>query len=247
MRLFLALPAYNEAESLPHLFAAFEREVVARDVPARVVVVDDGSTDATMDVVREWSGRLDIEALRHRGNCGLGTTIRDALWMAAKSAEPADVIVTMDADNTHSPALILTMLERLQAGHDIVIASRYRTGAGVVGLSPLRLFMSTGARFLFQTMYPIPGVRDYTCGFRAYRAGLIQRGFEKFGDSLITETGFACMAEVLLKLTKLDARMCEVPMVLRYDHKRGTSKMRVWRTVNRTVRLLLRARFERWH
>jgi len=110
-----------------------------------------------------------------RGEPGLGETIRDALELAARKADPEDVVVTMDADNTHPVELIPEMVPRLLEGYDVVIASRYRTGASVVGLSGFRRLMSFGARLIYQAVFPIRGVRDYTCGFRAYRAGFSRR------------------------------------------------------------------------
>ena len=130
------------------------------------------------------------------------------------------------------------MVSRLRdEGYDIVIASRYRAGARVVGLSPIRLLTSYGARVLFQLVLPIRGVRDYTCGFRAYRADVVQRAFQSWGDDFIGERSFACMAEILLKIREMRVRICEVPMVLRYDQKgrrqqdedRGYDRGRRWR------------------
>jgi dolichol-phosphate mannosyltransferase len=236
--ILLALPAYNEELSLPQLLEAFRQEVSSRKWDAQVVIVDDGSKDATLSVIQEWASRLPIELVRHVENRGLGETIRDALRRASEISAPDDVIITMDADNTHPPALIGAMLDRLNAGCDVVIASRYRRGSRVVGLSPFRHLTSYGARFLFQAAFPTRGVRDYTCGFRAYRASTLQRAFALFGDQFVTERSFACMAEILLKLRSLRVKMCEVPMVLRYDQKEGASKMNVSRTVWKTLLLM---------
>jgi dolichol-phosphate mannosyltransferase len=207
-----------------------------------VVVVDDGSTDGTTRIAQEWSAALSLELLRHWTNRGLGETVRDGLRRAVEMAGAEDVIVTMDADDTHSPSLIPEMIGRLRQGHDVVIPSRYRPGAKVLGLGSFRRLMSQGVRLLFALAAPVPGVRDYTCGYRAYRATVLQRAFEVYGGQLITEPGFACMLELLLKLRRLGVTFCEVPMVLRYDRKKGPSKMRVGRTILTTLRLLLRQR-----
>ena len=208
----------------------------------QVVIVDDGSTDGTLDVIRRWSAKIPIDVVQHVRNSGLGETIQDALFRAAQLAEADDIVVTMDADNTHSPAVIPAMVEAIDGGGDVVIASRYRRGSRVVGLSAHRHLMSHGARFLFQLAFPINGVRDYTCGFRAYRASLLQNAFARFGKTLAQERGFAAMAEILLKLRTLNPRFGEVPMVLRYDLKSGDSKMRVGATVMKTLRMMRRLR-----
>ncbi|MGC9969489.1 MAG: glycosyltransferase [Bryobacteraceae bacterium] len=245
MQIVLALPAYNEERALPQVLESFQRVVGGAGYSIRAVVVDDGSTDGTARVIDEWRERLPLATMKHERNRGLGETIRDALDLAARAAAPEDIIVTMDADNTHPMELILEMIPRIGDGYDVVIASRYRAGAGVVGLSGFRRLMSFGARVLYQVLFPIRGVRDYTCGFRAYRAGILTKAFERYRDQLVTERSFASMAEILLKLARLGARMSEAPMVLRYDLKGGASKMNVPRTVLKTLALMARLRFSR--
>ena len=242
MQIVLALPAYNEERALPRVLQSFQRVVGGAGHSIRAVVVDDGSADGTSRVIEDWTRRLPLATLKHEVNRGLGETIRDALELAARTAAPEDIIVTMDADDTHPVELILEMIPRIGEGYDVVIASRYRAGAGVVGLSGFRRLMSFGARVLYRVFFPIRGVRDYTSGFRAYRAGILAKAFERYRDELVTERGFASMAEILLKLARAGARMSEVPMVLRYDRKGGASKMNVPRTVLKTLALMARLR-----
>ena len=125
------------------------------------------------------------------------------------------------------------MVTLIQAGKDVVIASRYADGGKEVGLSHARHIFSGGASFLLRLFFPIPGARDYTCGYRAYRVELLQRAFRVYGPELIEERGFTCMAELLIKLGKLGARLGEVPLILRYDLKSGPSKMKVMATIAR--------------
>jgi dolichol-phosphate mannosyltransferase len=243
MSVLLTLPAYNEEQGLPRLLESFSRTMRDLSLAHRLVICDDGSRDSTRSVVESWAERLPIELAVHTVNRGLGETIRDALLLALKVAQEEDVIVTMDADNTHSPELIPDMLRHIEQGSDVVVASRYRPGSRVVGLSPIRRMMSCGARVLCQLVFPIHGIRDYTCGFRVYRTSVLRRAFDYYGDQLVTERGFSCMAEILVKISKLEVRMSEVPLVLRYDKKAGASKMRIGRTVISTVKMLVRLRF----
>jgi dolichol-phosphate mannosyltransferase len=124
-----------------------------------------------------------------------------------------------------------------------VIASRYRQGSKVHGVPVVRRLLSTGASWLFRLLFPIKGVRDFTCGFRAYSARALRDALTAYEGCLVEDNGFQCMADVLLKLRRLPVSFREVPMTLRYDLKRGASKMKVARTVGRTLRLLLRRRF----
>jgi dolichol-phosphate mannosyltransferase len=243
MDVVLALPAYNEERSLGPLLSSFCAQMQASGYSSRIVIVDDGSRDATAEVIREWAGRAAVRAVRHEENEGLGTTIRDALRHAVAVAGEDDVIVTMDADNTHDPAQIPMMIERLRAGSEVVIASRFQPGAQVFGVNPYRNALSGGARMLFRFACPVPGVRDYTCGFRAYGARALARAMEHYGDSLVSERSFACMAEILLKLARFGLRIAEVPIVLRYDRRESPSKMKAWPTIAGTLRLAARTRF----
>jgi dolichol-phosphate mannosyltransferase len=242
VNLFFALPAFNEEEGLPKLLESFQQQMKVSGYQYKVVVVDDGSTDRTFGVICEWSKRMPIELVRHVRNSGLGETIQDALYRSAELAGSDDIVVTMDADNTHSPSLIPAMVQAIQEGSDIVIASRYRRGSKALGLSFFRHLMSYGARFLFQITFPTPGVRDYTCGFRAYRASVLQAAFARFGKTLAQERGFAAMSEILLKLRTMNLKFYEVPMVLRYDLKGGESKMDVASTLMKTLRMMRRVR-----
>jgi dolichol-phosphate mannosyltransferase len=242
MKIYFALPAFNEEKDLAKLLGTFEQQMKAAHFDFHIVIVDDGSTDGTLQIIREWSAKVPLDVVQHAKNCGLGETIRDALDRAAALANPEDIVVTMDADNTHSPALIPAMVNAIEKGSDVVIASRYRRGSKVVGLSPFRHLMSYGARMLFQIAFPIRGVRDYTCGFRAYRASLLKSAFARSGKAFVQERGFAAMAEILLKLRAMDPKFSEVPMVLRYDFKSGDSKMRVGPTILKTLRMMRRLR-----
>lgn len=228
------LPAYNEEKSLPQLLdriAAFGRANPAE--PYQVIVVNDGSSDATAAIAAGYATRMPLHLLNHDGNKGLGTAMKTGLNAAARMTGPADVVVTMDADNTHDPALIGAMRSELDRGYDLVIASRYQVGGKEVGLSLPRHIFSKGASFLLHAFFPIAGARDYTCGFRMYSGLLIQRAVVAYGDNLVEEQGFTCMAEILIKMARLGARVVETPLVLRYDLKAGSSKMNVQRTIRR--------------
>lgn len=245
--IYMALPAYNEERGLPPLLQGLEvafNQLAQQGFEHAYVIVNDGSKDATLEVLQEQAKKLPITIVVHEQNQGLGPTIRDALKKASELAREHDIIFTMDADNTHPADLMIEMTQQILVGYDVVIASRYRSGAKVVGLHWFRRFMSFGARVLFQMVFPIPGVRDYTCGYRAYRAKVLKDAFIGYGDTFIEHQGFQCMADILLRLSHMNVSMTEVPMILRYDLKGGASSMRVGKTVVNTLKLLVRRRFE---
>ena len=88
---------------------------------------------------------------------------RQGLRTAVENGNRDDIVITMDADNSHNPAQIPLMIKKINEGYDIVIASRYRKGSKIVGLSNFRKLTSFLAGSLFVVFAPIDGVRDYTC------------------------------------------------------------------------------------
>lgn len=246
MRVWIVLPAYNEADNLPALLGRF-RELAdeAYRLEVRVLIVDDGSTDDTAAVALREARSLPVEVVRNETNRGLAETFMRGMTEAARRATPGEIVVCMDADNSHVPGQILRMVREIQEGRDVVIASRYRPGSVVKGVPRLRRFLSRGMSILFRIVFPVEGVRDYSCGYRAYRAEFLQEALEDQGERLFAQDGFACMVGILLHLARADAVFGEVPLVLRYDQKLGESKMNVGRTVLRTLHLLVRERFGR--
>jgi dolichol-phosphate mannosyltransferase len=242
-RVHVVLPAYNEEKNLPGLLERIDQNMADEDIGYEVIVVDDGSSDRTAQVAEAYMKYMPVTVCRHPVNQGLGGTIREGLRIAAARCNDQDIVIAMDADNTHTPGLIRSMTRRVKEGNDVVIASRYQRGAYIRGLARHRIVLSFCARILFQIVFPIHGVRDYTSGFRAYRGTVLKEAFARYGDLFVSEGGFQCMVDILLKLRKMDVIIGEVPLILRYDFKEGKSKMKVFPTVWRTLHLMARRRF----
>ena len=241
-RVIMVLPAYNEEENLGALLERGDEAFRDAGIDYQVIVVDDGSKDRTAEIAQHYAKSMPVRLERHVVNQGLGATIRDGLRAAAESCGDKDIVVAMDADNTQTPALIRRMVRAIEEGNDVVIASRYQVGSYVRGVPFHRVLLSIGASWIFRLTFPIHGVRDYTCGFRAYRGAVLKEAFARYGDQFVSEQGFQCMVDILLKLRAMGVIFAEVPLVLRYDLKGGASKMNVTRTVFRTLGLLARRR-----
>jgi dolichol-phosphate mannosyltransferase len=241
--IYLGLPAYNEEIALPRLLARVEKLSASSNLPITVVVYNDGSKDATASIAEQWQQRIPLLLLGLPQNKGLGAGLRALIDYAAANGGADDVLVVMDCDDTHDPAQIPEMLAAMGKGADIVIASRFQGGATVRGVPPLRRLTALGAVLLFKLIHPVHGVWDYTCGYRAYRIGLLQSAAGLYRGGLVEERGFACMVEVLLKLNAAGARCAEIPLHLRYDLKPTASKMDVGGNMRRLLRLLVRWRW----
>lgn len=237
------LPAYNEEASIISLLKNFEPLAGEHSFSLSVLVVNDGSQDRTAEVVNQFKSTVPIEMLDNANNGGLGKVLRQGLQYAVHHLDKGDLVITMDADNSHNPNLIPRMVHQIRNGSDLVIASRYRSGARSYGLSFFRTCTSFLAGSLFMIFAPVKGVRDYTCGFRAYSVELLQQGFNHYGERLIEENGFSCMVELLLKLNRFKPKCHELPMILRYDLKQGSSKMKIRKTIQSTLNVLWQYHF----
>jgi dolichol-phosphate mannosyltransferase len=241
-RILIGLPAFNEEIALPRLLTRIEALRRSVPWPITVVLYNDGSTDATVPIARAWSARLPLVILDGVVNKGLGAGLRALVGYAVANAGDADILVVMDCDDTHDPKQIAAMPAVLDRGADVVIASRYMRGALVQGVPLFRRVTALGAAALFKSLHPVRGVWDYTCGYRAYRAGILKQAARRYGDALVSERGFACMVELLLKLNALGARFAEIPLQLRYDQKPTASKMGVGGNIRRLLTLMVRWR-----
>ena len=238
----VTLPAYNEMRTLPTLLERIRESMEENRIEYRVIVVNDGSTDWTADTVDQMRDAMPLTRIDHEVNRGLGEAIRTGLLAAIEGARERDIIVTMDSDNTHTPGLIARMVRRIREGNDVVIASRFQPGAHVLGVPFYRRVLSRASSLMFRIAFPTPGIRDFTSGYRAYRAGVVKQAFDTYGGEFVAESGFSCMVDILLKLRQIEAIMSEVPLVLRYDMKYGVSKMLVARTAVDTLQLLVSRR-----
>ena len=243
--IFIVLPAFNEGSTLATLFSRIDESLNEVGLQYHVVLVDDGSTDDTLAIAKRFSGGMPISIKSHAVNQGLGATIRDGLVMAANLASEHDIIITMDADDTHCPGLILRMVEMVREGFDVVIASRFQKNARVLGVPLHRRLLSRCASMLFRCVLPIEGVKDFTCGYRAYRAEAIKKALGQYGSAFFTRDGFECMVDILLKLRNMGLIFGELPIILRYDHKDGHTKMNLSATIKNSFFLLIKRRLGR--
>ncbi len=232
------LPSYNEELNLPALLLKLESTKIEFGLNMEVLVVNDGSKDGTADIARNFKGDIVVNLLDLQPNRGLAGAMREGFKEAVKNMDDNDILIALDADDSHNPGLMNRMIGQIREGSDVVIASRYRPGSRIVGLTKFREFLSSGAGYLFRIFTPIRGVRDYTCGYRAYKVNLLNKAHQHYGEQFIQQQGFGCMAEILLKLRRFNPIIHEVPFILRYDLKKGSSKMNVMKTVKQTLGLI---------
>ncbi|NNF01547.1 MAG: glycosyltransferase [Bacteroidia bacterium] len=227
--IYLLLPAYNEEEDIQFLVPKvdkFFKESLATEY--MIIACNDGSKDRTLELLNKYkSDGVPITILDHKINRGLGETIRDLFEKAAEMAGPEDIIIRMDCDDTHEPEYIKGLIDQINNGYDVVIASRFVEGGGQLGLNWYRRTISLAANRFMKLWFPIKGLKEYSSGFRAYKGSIVIQAVNTFGNNFIQlkGLGFSCTLEKIVKLKMLGAKFGEAPMVLNYGQKRGESKM----------------------
>jgi dolichol-phosphate mannosyltransferase len=257
--LFVILPAYNEEAGLKNLLDDIETS--CHTIPTQIIIVNDASTDQTQEVAEKYSRvYTNVHVLLHEQNKGLGGAlmtgfqhvfeVRTKLEVSSFKENGGDlsedVILTMDADNTHPADRIPYMLKEIYSGADLVIASRYAPGGEQYGLNRLRRTLSWGAGKVMSFFFPVPGLKDYSCGYRAYRASTLERVYRSYGEQLIENRSFAAMVELLIKVIGFCNEVREIPFSLHYERKRGKSKMKIWATMLGYFTLIIRLKKETW-
>ena len=231
------VPAYNEALNVPRLLADLStRPSLLRD-GGRLLLVDDGSTDGTAEVAEACGGGLPLEVLRQIPNQGAGRAFDRGFRRALQLAGPEDRIVTLEADTTSDLDALEEMLEAAEHA-DLVLASVH-AGGQMAGVGRHRRFLSSSAARVIRASAGVDA-RTVSSFFRVYGAEILRKGYARHGERLIQEPGFACKAELLMKLTRVGARVVEVPVTLDASRRVGESKLRVLPTVAGYARLTVR-------
>ena len=239
---YYVLPAFNEEKSLPNLLHRITNLNIAHDVKVNVIVVNDGSSDNTAKAASKTSRNLHLTIVNHETNMGLGQAVQTGIKEALANAADNDIIVIMDADDTHDVTLLDEMITQIEDGADIVIASRFVEGGDDKSAPPFRRLLSRGASVVFKTLLPLNKIKDFTSGYRAYRVKTLKKASIHYGETLINEQGFACMVELLLKLRHWSPSIIEIPFKLRYDRKLGASKLKLTKTLMQYLKLAIRDR-----
>ena len=197
MRLLTAIPVYNEASSLVSVLTEVKK--FARDV----LVVDDGSTDRTPELLRELPG---VRTIRHERNLGYGAGLRTAF--EATLSGGYDGVVTLDCDGQHEPARIPELAAHL-AEADIVSGSRYLKVFDPAQRPPeaRRRINKEVTRWLNECLGM--SLTDAFCGFKAYRSTALER-FD------ITDNGYAMPLQVWVQAVACRMKIIEVPVELIY-------------------------------
>lgn len=214
MRPLIITPTYNEAENIE----SFVRAVLSA-TPANVelLIVDDNSPDGTGKIVdRLVAENPRLKVLHRQGKMGLGTAyVAGFRWAIGQGY---DAVIEMDADFSHDPKYLATMLDLLSK-KDVVIGSRYVPGGGTVNWGIGRKILSRGGSLYARTILGVP-IRDLTGGFNGWRRQVI----EAVDIGSLRSDGYSFQIELKYRAFLKRFSIQEFPIVFE-DRKVGKSKM----------------------
>jgi dolichol-phosphate mannosyltransferase len=211
----LILPAFNEAPNVPPLIEAIIAVQQQSDRDLTVLVIDDGSTDNTAEVVQSLQVRFSsIQLLQHHENRGLGAGIRSGLAYAHEHGFTTAIV--MDADLSHNPQDLPAFWAALDNGADLVVGSRYIGGGGMKDVPWWRRTISNVGNRVGRHILGV-SIRDMTSGFRGFRVATA-------GSLSLEEDGYGIQLEAVVKAAAAHLCIVEVPIILKL-RRFGSSKM----------------------
>lgn len=211
---WLIVPTYNEADNLDELMT----RLLALPVSLGVIVVDDNSPDGTGALADVWAEDHGdrVRVIHRAGKLGLGTAYLAGFKRAL--AMEADCVMTMDADFSHHPRYIPSMLEMARSRH-VVIGSRYVEGGGSRNCTWKRILLSRAANLFARTLLGLEA-RDATAGFRLYHREVL----ESIPLSQIFSSGYSFLIEMLFMCQRRGWSIGEIPIIFE-DRRKGMTKI----------------------
>lgn len=236
--LSLILPAYNEAKRIgdtistvrAYLDSARSWAGTSCPGPYEIIVVDDGSTDSTADVL---SGIQDIQVISYLPNRGKGYAVRQGML-----ASRGEYVAFTDVDLSAPIEELAKLFAAIQAGADVAIGSRAVVGSQLLRRQPRYRELGGKMLNLFIRLFAVPGIHDTQCGLKLFRGDLARRVFAK-----CVLDGWGFDVEALYLARKLGGRIAEVPV--RWSHDADT-RIRPLRAGLQVVKDIIRIRFHRY-
>jgi dolichol-phosphate mannosyltransferase len=214
MRPLVVIPTYNESENIERMLHRIHECLP----DAGVLVVDDGSPDGTADLAKGVAAALpDVHLLARAGKSGLGSAYRAGFAWGLERGY--DAFVEIDADFSHDPAALPSLLAPLAEGYDVAIGSRYIEGGSIPNWAWHRHLLSRGGNTYASAVLGL-GVADSTAGYRAYAADILRR----LDLDRIRAEGYGFQIEMTYRARQHGALITEVPISF-VDRQAGESKM----------------------
>lgn len=236
--------ALNEEESLKKLLVniSHEMQVVQRDF--EIIACLDGSTDKSFELLTDFSKFHPVKILPLRNERGLGLAFKRIFLDVIENSSDNDLLISLDADNTHNPAQIPEMLAHFERNNlDLLVASRFCNQSVMADFPFYRKLISKSISILLQILFSVKKIsgkklQDFTSGYRIYKVKKLKELYAKEKNNFITEPEFTYTCELLIKLSRVNSRIDEIAISYDYGQKLGESKLRIMRNFWRLIILL---------
>jgi dolichol-phosphate mannosyltransferase len=211
----VVVPTYNEANNIERIVGT----VLSQSPDLSLLIVDDNSPDGTGDLARRLARtEKRLEVMHRPRKMGLGSAYREG-FARILSRQTGKYLLEMDADFSHDPKVLPVLIETAEREQaDLVIGSRYAHGGRIVGWDWKRRALSSAANKLCSLLLG-SRVRDYTAGFRCYRAEALRL----VDLASIRSEGYAFQVEMTTRMLKKRMGVVEVPIVFS-ERRTGASK-----------------------
>ena len=224
--IYVCIPSYNEAPTIGLLlwkirqvFAGFQREY-------QLLVLDDGSTDATGEVLERYTRVLPLSVTRHEERRGYAASVEELLRQAVERTDrpKRDCAILMHADFAHGPNFIPDLVRRIESGADIVVTQGSLRGER----SRMRRWARRVAPVLLRGAVRVPGVNDVVSGFAVLRLVTLRNAFRATPGALLTTQGWAANAELYARTARHARRVETIAAVERGDLRQRESRVSTW-------------------
>jgi dolichol-phosphate mannosyltransferase len=214
VRPLVIIPTYNESENIERMLRRIHESLP----DAGILVVDDGSPDGTADIVKTVAAELpDVHLLSRTSKSGLGSAYRAGFAWGLERGY--DACIEIDADFSHDPGALPTLVAPLDEGFDLAIGSRYVEGGSIPNWAWHRHLLSRGGNLYASAVLGL-GVADSTAGYRAYSARILRM----LELDRIRAEGYGFQIEMTYRARQHGATITEVPIKF-VDREAGESKM----------------------
>ena len=213
--LSIVIPARNEEGAIPSTLSHLHLELSLREIPHEVIVVDDGSTDRTWEVLSKAAAEIpEVRPVMNRGLNGFGRAIQLGL-----SQMRGDAVVIMMADESDDCRDVVRYWNTLNEGYDCVFGSRFLRGGGVIDYPWVKLVLNRAFNFFIRVLFRIK-LNDTTNAFKAYRRSVIQ------GISPILSQHFNLTVELPLKAIVRGYSWKVIPITWK-NRRFGVAKLKI--------------------
>jgi glycosyltransferase involved in cell wall biosynthesis len=228
--IYVCIPSFDEAPTvglllwkIRQVFAAFPREY-------QLLVLDDGSTDATTEVLEPYARVLPLTVIRHAERRGYAASVEALLRRAVELTDrpKRDAAILMHADFAHNPQTIPDLVRRIESGADLVVAEGQLEGE----TSRARALVRRYAPSLLRGVVTVPNVRDLVSGFAAIRLVALRNAIRSQTDRLLLTEGWAANAELFWRAGRYSRRIEAVSSTERHDLRSRPPRALPWPTAS---------------